>query len=95
MMPIFDAAPPTVAFPQPLPEPNDAGRAFVADFLKTDTVACLSRLQTAVFSPSRGVTPPTVFSPFALLNNQRSSESRSSTGDDCGDGIVRVLLDHL
>ena len=30
---LFDAAPPTSAFPQPLPAPTDAGRALVAEFV--------------------------------------------------------------
>ena len=39
---LFDAAPPTEAFPQPLPEPTDAARSLVADFVKKDKVAIVA-----------------------------------------------------
>jgi cysteine synthase A len=39
---LFDAAPATTAFPQPLPEPNDEGRKVIGDFVAGEKVAIVA-----------------------------------------------------
>ena len=39
---MFDEAPTTVAFPQPLPEPTDQGRRAIAEFTQSETVAVVA-----------------------------------------------------
>ena len=55
---LAEGAPPTVAFPQPLPEPTDAGRALIKKFVKKDKVTVVA-MESCEFCwvSSQGVAP--------------------------------------